>query len=291
MKYLFYIAMLLGLIACERQLNIDLPEFDPKLVVNSEFAPGKPMTFYLSESVQILDEPQLRSGIYSGRIIILEDSAVVFDKMTAIDSGFLYTTIVPKYGKHYEAFFDIDDYPLTVAEDIVPGEAPEFEITSFIPLGDRYQVNFNIKDLPNEQNYLIQAFLIGKKVNGTDTTLEERPVGFSSNDKVFLTNIYSFNSNNRFALFSDKVFSNSSREISINIKRTAGTEPGFFPEKVVLQISSLSASYFNYIVEITENNHVYGGPLSSASYDAGNIKNGLGIFGAYTYLTDTVSIR
>ena len=249
------------------------------------------MVFYLSKSSQLLEEPTLQSGIYTGRVIILEDSLVIYDQVAYIDSGFLYTTVVPKLDKNYEVILDIANFPLANAKDKVPNMLPDFNIEEVIQLGHNYQLNLKITDHPYAERYELQCMAIGKEFIGGDSVWTTKQLKFNSNDKIFLTNINSFRTPSRFALFTDDLFSSSVRNIRINVDRSLVDTDVFRAHYFVVQLSSLSEIYFDYILEIIENNHVYGGPLASDSYDAGNVDGGLGIFGAYTYRLDTIPIR
>jgi hypothetical protein len=279
------------MLSCERQLDFELEEYERKLVVNSIVAPGRPMVFYLSESSQTLEVPTYRSGIYTGRLIVTEDSAVIYNAVTAIDSGFLYTNLVPKPGSFYEVFFDIPNFPLARSFDLVPTLLPELQLIEVINLGDKYQIILSINDHLVKERYELQCFVRGKEAQAGDTVWVTKQVSFNSNDKVFLTNINSFRGSNTFSLFNDDLFSSSSTEIRINVNKNAFNSGGFDAKSFIVELGSLSETYFNYILEIIENNHVYGGPLASASYKAGNVEGGFGIFGAYTFVQDTISIQ
>jgi hypothetical protein len=174
---------------------------------------------------------------------------------------------------------------------LVPTLLPELQLIEVINLGDKYQIILSINDHLVKERYELQCFVRGKEAQAGDTVWVTKQVSFNSNDKVFLTNNNSFRGSNTFSLFNDDLFSSTSTEIRINVNKNAFNSGGFDAQSFIVELGSLSETYFNYILEIIENNHVYGGPLASASYTAGTVEGGLGIFGAYTFVQDTISIQ
>ncbi len=62
MKKILYILPLLGLFACDlqKQVDLNLPEYEPKLVVESYLRPGQPFVVTLLESTPFFDDVQVQ---------------------------------------------------------------------------------------------------------------------------------------------------------------------------------------------------------------------------------------
>lgn len=283
MKYLFYIALIIGLSACEKQLTIQIDDFEKQLVVNALASNKTPFTLNLSENAPILEEPQYRTGIYKGRLVIFEDDFLIFDKEVNIDSGLLVTSNFMQAGKTYEVLLDVDDYPVVNAVDVMPDADPEFDLRQLQAMGENYQLEVELRDNEGDDYYMILMYVVGRQAVGNDTVTAEKTLNFYSSDKLFISNINTIRANNHFAFFDDALLNGGSKMVDLQFAKSETLiKDGFVPKQIKVEVRSLSPKFFEYNIHLLENNHIYGGPLASASYFDGNIIGGLGFFGCYT---------
>lgn len=292
MRYLFYISLIMILTACEKQLTIELGEFEKHLVVNATASNKAPLSIMLSENAPLLDEPDYRSPIYSGRLVIFENNFLIYDKQLQIDSGELVTTNFMQAGKTYEILLDVDGYPVVNAKDRMPDNDPDFRVNSLEKVGENYQMNIKLSDDEGDDYYMMLLYLVGKQAVGNDTVIAEKPLNFSTSDKLFVTNINTIRANNHFAFYDDALLNESSRNATVQFpKSVAEVKDGFVPLQIRMEVRALSAQFFDYNIHLLENNHIYGGPLASASYTEGNVVGGLGFFGCYTSKSGIIDLQ
>lgn len=292
MKYLFYISFLLVFCSCEKQLTIEQGNLEKQLVVNATASNKTPLTLVLSENTALLDEPDYRSPIYSGRMVIFEDNFLIYDKLVAIDSGQLITSNFMQPGRSYEILLDVEGYPVINAMDRMPDKDPDFRVNSLNKLGESYQMNIKLSDDGGDDYYMMLLYIVGKQAVGNDTLIVEKPLNFSTSDKLFVTNINTLRANNHFAFYDDALLNGSSKNATVQFPSSvAVVKDGFVPKQIRMEVRSLSAQYFDYNIQLLENNHIYGGPLASASYTEGNIVGGLGFFGCYTTKSGIIDLQ
>jgi hypothetical protein len=82
----------------------------------------------------------------------------------------------------------------------------------------------------------------------------------------------------------------TTRQFEIQIAKSTLYTSGYIPEDILLQVNSVSETMYSYYINLLENTHIYGGPLSSVSRQNGNVEQGLGVFCFYTAARDSVTI-
>ena len=291
MKVLKFIALILIFTACEKQLTLRLDDFDKKLVVNAFANNTSALSINLGENSPILEEPTLESDIAEARIILFENDFLIYDKQLSLNKGLVETSNFLQMDKEYELIIDVEGYPVVTAKDKMPNTIPKLEITDIFSIGESVHMRVNVEDDGGDDQYMLLMNMRGYTVSNGDTIYGYRTQNFTSSDKLFISNINSIRANTHFTFFDDALLNSGTRSIELMIdKADTYTKAGFTPTAVRIELRSLSKSFFDYYLELIENNHIYGGPLASSSYFKGNIEGGLGIFGCYTSEDDHISL-
>ncbi|NNJ56064.1 MAG: DUF4249 family protein [Bacteroidia bacterium] len=291
MRGIFYIALLIALCSCEKQIPLTKFDFTEKLVLTSYNNAGENIGLWVSHSVNSVSIPKLDDIDGMAKVLLKEDGNIVFFNTILIEKGRLDLPIAAKLGSEYEIEIEFEDYPPILAKDIVPTIQPNTNLNGLVEYGDKYKATFSIQDQFHEEFYLVELYVTGKQKVGLDSVYASFPVNFSSPDKVFLSNISTVSSTSNFGVFSDELFNGGARDISLIFSKSELDEPNFTPSNVKLRLSSISSTMFYYYMDLLENNHIYGGPLASYSFNTGNIEDGLGIFSFYSAALDSVSLK
>lgn len=297
---------LLLLLGCEltATLEVDLPESEPVLTVNSFFTPDSTWKVHLSESSGLVDGRSRITDLASARVSIVPQDGGQIVRLRHIGGGFyVASSAFPRIGASYTLDVQAPDYPRVRAEDRVPEplEARHqytihklFEISA---LGSQFltaSVTIWLTDVPNQSNYyrllvLLEPRTVGEVKQLTFTApygsvLAENsgPEDLSSNDAG--TVLWE-------AVFSDESFDGQEEELSLDLKgksvRTCyneGPADELEGSPCILRVYLLHISENFYQYALTHRLHQSLADDSNAIPVAvsSNIENGFGIFAAYT---------
>jgi hypothetical protein len=301
------LASLLGLVACEKDLEYDVPGATPQLVVNSLFAKDSLLRIEVSVSASPGDGDQIRS-LRDARISLQQDNKQVKD--LTIDS--VYATPFNFTGNPVASVAPIKLYFHTTMSLVgttgvpysiyvsYPGMEPVSASTS-IPRPVRIrqtaetsnaaitvdgkplvQKSFQIDDRGNENYYAIEVLASPR---GRQTNPEK--ITFFSGEKVFAENLTVVDGQHSLGAYyrpdHGVYFSNGKFE-----GRTETMEFYLDPiyvsgdYLVVLRIFTLSREYFEFATSYQRQKANSGNPFAEPTQVFSNIEGGLGIFGGYS---------
>ena len=279
MKWVGYIALCITFMACEKEIELDDLGFTKKLVLNSFNEADSILTLKISSSVSTLNFPDTDFLNGQVNVLILKDNQMVYNNTVALSNGRFTVPIICLPSKVYEIQMEMDGFSTISAIDSVPNDPPNIKIDTVIKVNNSYKLSVNMTDVKGDNKYLLQLYSEGLEWNETDSVLKTKPLKFSSNDKIFLSNILTVNTSNSFALFEDMLFRNDKINFTLTIPEDSLNASDYIADNLKLKVSCISKTTYDYYIRVLENTHVYGGPLSSLSRDNGNVEQGLGIFG------------
>lgn len=283
MKYWFSLVILL-LISCQKETEIDIPRSNPKITVACFLVPGKQIEVFIHESIHIYDNqsvPIITANVelYSGDYFIAtipHDSSGIYCK----------PNLVPTVGKSYTIIVNVSKFDKIIAHTNipVPVSLDSIQLKRFVGTSKQgrslsklniyfkdsltkpgwYQYNCNVC---TDSTNMFGSLCIGNWFSYHASILES---GDKEND-LFANNLY--NENNKFLdLFYEE------------------PEYMFLPGDTVIyslsaQIYSLSEEMFRYSKSLKHYNknadNVW--QLNNPPTVYSNIKNGYGIFAGMSY--------
>lgn len=291
MRYLFIISLLIGLCSCEKQIPLTKFDFNEKLVLTSYNNTGENISLWVSHSVNSVSIPKLDDIHGMAKVLLKEDGNIVFFNSILVEKGRLELPALVQHGSTYELELEFEEYPPVLATDIAPTMQPDVSLVSLVEYGDKYKTTFRLQDQNSEEFYLAELYVTGKQKVGPDSVHKSFPVNFSSPDKVFISNISTVASSSNFGVFNDGLFNGGSRDIGLIFNKSDMAHPNFTPSEVKVRLSSISKTMYQYYIDLLENNHIYGGPLASYSFNTGNVEDGLGIFSFYSATGDSLAFN
>ncbi|MFT5055798.1 MAG: hypothetical protein ACI80H_000502 [Pseudoalteromonas distincta] len=290
MKYWSCIALLILLISCEKEIDLDDADFTKKLVLNTFLEADSSFIILLSTSVNTLSDPLERTLNGEAHVVLKIDETPIYNNKTDVINGTITLPLHCLKGEKYTLELSYDDYAIVRATDEVPILSPDIAIDTFIDNGEILKIIFTLKDPTESNKYFLQLKSKGKEVNGPFQVEATKALDFSSTDKLFFSNILTYNNSSSYALFSDELLNGTTRQFEIQIAKSSLYTSGYIPEDILLQVNSVSETMYSYYINLLENTHIYGGPLSSVSRQNGNVEQGLGVFCFYTAARDSVTI-
>jgi hypothetical protein len=268
-----YLLLLMFLMSCEREIYLPEEDRDQLPVINGFWDADGYLEIWVSETGKLLAVPELGKPFNDFNFTFIADNQPQISGITNLDSGFFSTRLSATSALKFRANITIAQKYFVTFEDDFPKNKPEFNIDTVIKNLDYLNVKATLKDHLESEYYLMDLRLIIQE-NG-DTSLI--PIGFSTNEKVFLSNLNTLRNTTNYVLFNDILFNNQFFDFSLKIRLD---EPKLIEDVIGVSITvkSLSQAYYQYLADILQANQIYSGPLSNNYNQIGNITNGLGYF-------------
>jgi hypothetical protein len=282
MRLIYLCLIALSISGCEKELQFDNPEFQPKLVVNGFVSTDSIANIGISRSTSTLSQPSKMLLAGKVKVLVLKDKLLLYSDSLALQNSMLEIPFKPIMGSHYELQVSHNDLPTIRATDTVPLSKPSVTISALTDEGTSYRLVLKIRDQMEINRYAINLNFRGKEQQGADSISKGYPITFTSSDKIFLSSIKTIATGSQLAIFNDETWNGTERSIELIFDKSLIQYPDFTPELVVLDVKVISKAMYYYYIEVNNNTHVYGGPLASVSRVVGNIDNGLGAFCFYT---------
>jgi hypothetical protein len=266
--------------ACSKPIDLDLPDYSSKLVINGEANTENVFSFQVSRSLPIMQAND-SSGylLKNAKVSIYHGPTFLGD---ALYQGTAYVlNQKPLANEQYSVRVSSAGYNPASATFTIPKQL-NMTTTYIDSIGldnDGFKVSeitLSFTDDPGIKNYyrlLIRYYNSG--------TLIWTPLNFNSNDIVFLNND---KLNDGSYLFSDRTFSGRTKVLTFNIP--FGLAMG--TPKYEVSIKSFSEDYYNYLRQTDTYNQNGNGVSNDPIILRTNVTNGLGIIGGVSNVRDTI---
>ena len=282
--YFFTFSMLFA--SCDIVVDLDIPEHERVLVVNSILTTDSMINASISHSVGAFDASSI-SYVNNATVEVYEDGVLLgemneevsfsYNYMDELDSTYVYNfNQNPVAGKIYSYEIAHPDYEAVRAETTVPA-AVKLNVNDVTLLSEQddekhYRVRFSFNDAPEDNFYRLRFRYQNEYYDGFND--------FESNDASMISSAGVQSDGATFygdeALFDDEMFNGTEKEISID----------FFvynkPLEYTLELTSVSESYYTYIRSLrahydNQDQFIFAGePVQVFT----NIENGLGVLGS-----------
>jgi hypothetical protein len=282
----FLFSLILLFSACDIVVDLDIPEHEPVLVVNSVLSIDSIMTAHVSHSKGAFDSNSI-SFVHNASVEVYEDGGLLglmdeiayYTNTANIDSSYVYhLNHKPTASKTYSYEIVHEDYEAVRAETHMPNAVDLIvEDVTLIEVDEyqsQYRTRFYFNDELNENYYRLR--LISKSNDYPDY-----PIDFESSDASIISSVGVESDGAAYwgseALFDDELFNGSKKEIILEFWWKS-----FYEAEYVLELTSVSKSYYTYIKSLTahynnQDQFLFAGePVQVYT----NIENGLGILGA-----------
>ncbi len=271
-----YCLLIIFLGGCVKEVQVELPEHQPKIVVNSFLSNDDTIKIHVSSSAKQTD--YLPNVLREAEVILASGSKT--DTLVAKNDGWYHSKLIAKAGNEYSIRVNAKGYKSVYARDIIPYPI-HFSIENFIARSGVNEFGFFnssldviIEDDPNCINYYEISYRNHKSVRRIDNGIfnsgiwSETP-GIKSEDTE----------GDQYLIFSDETFNGQKKQISIYYNYSNNID------SVSIFTKAVSFDYYCFKKSLTRHmqgqvsGDLWGGydiyPLFSM------IENGYGIFAAY----------
>lgn len=258
---------LLFFVGCEMIVEVDLPEHEPVLVVNSFFSPENPWVIRVNHSLGILDSNQIEP--VKNAKVELEVSGSQTYLLSRNSNGYYYNNAIPlpQVGKNYRVIVSAPGYEAVQGESHVPVAVQIDSVKSRRLLntsGDiELEITINFKDPVEIENYYQIAV---RRVDGPG--LYSGYLEFESDDLVF--------NRDGGTVFTDDLFNGNSYGLKITLysHQVHGAD-------VRVDFMTTTEEYYKYIKSYRQYEDHDENPFAEPVFVYNNVENGLGIFAGF----------
>ena len=303
------VALILIISACEKKLDIDIPEGEKHIVVNGIINTDSILTVSVSKSQNILDNDDI--SFLTEADVKLYRNDIFVQNLIHIDLGVYISTVVPDIGVNYKINVDYDNLKSVNADMILHNPVEIVSVDTIVEVHtnengefgsyQEYEIHYKIKieDDENTNDYyflalsLIQPFYEYDEYGlPTFVGYEETNEYFNTNDPVFRDNNNEFTLDGMFGcVFTDELFNGTQYTVNIS---TAYFFDGFAGkldgEEYLIKVKLLTVNedIYRYITSYNLNQQTKYDPFAQPVQIYSNIENGLGLFSGYTMYVDSL---
>lgn len=285
MKYnLIYIYLLVlcsaFFIGCEKDITVDLPEPESKVVVDGYVEPGKPIYVVLTRNAPYFApiDPNTINAFETGAIVLVNDgfttdTLIEASSFQGIDLQGVYFTLnmIGVEGRIYSLTVQTKNgetlSAITKLPAFVPLDSVWFQVQESLPDNDTLGFMWATLHDPDTLNNCYRWFAMRV---GKDSSFIA-PIGSSFEDKFINGTTFDF-AYNRGSII------NSTAEDDIN------DEAGFFKkgDSIIVKWCAVDRSTYEFWRDAETQVSNNGSPFSSPAPIHTNVKGGLGLFAAYS---------
>tara|TARA_Y100001954_G_scaffold89729_1_gene98249 strand:+ start:1751 stop:2635 length:885 start_codon:yes stop_codon:yes gene_type:complete len=288
--------------SCDIVVDLDIPEHERVLVVNSILTTDSMINASISHSVGAFDASSI-SYVNNATVEVYEDGVLLgemdeqaslsYDSSGELDSTYVYNfNQNPVAGKIYSYEIVHPDYEAVRAETTVPAEV-KLNVNDVTLLSEQdyekhFRVRFSFNDAREDNFYRL-------RLRNPNTYYGF--AYFESNDASMISSAGVQSDGATFygdeALFDDGMFNGTEKEISIDFfdSKSLWFEEEGIEVQFILELTSVSESYYTYIRSLrahfdNQDQFIFAGePVQVFT----NIENGLGVLGSMSL--DTVLLE
>lgn len=302
MKKLVYIFIVLctALVSCETVIDYELPESEPKIVLNGIFRQDSLWQVRLFESKNILESDDFKF-IAGAKVEIVDQNNQVID-LTYIGNG-VYKNLnnkSPQPNQTYMISAKAPGFDDVSASAVLPKAVPiaSVDTVTVSPQGyPEYKIDITFTDPPNEKNYYSLEIIysdtrvFNPNTEFADTFSVTYPLYFYNNDNGFTeTWIYGLDG----FYFSDDFFTGSQTRLTFFSEKPYGFNSPFeevLNMDIVILLKSVSEEVYLYQRSLTSQQQTNFDPFAQPVQVYNNINQGFGIFGGVSQSSYTLKIK
>ncbi len=289
LKFSFYLVFLIIIQACTKIIDIDLPEHDEKIIVNSIFTDGRRIKVHLTKSISVLEDS---IPLCENAFIQLLENNTVIDTLNR-SGDYYYSDVIPEVAKKYSMIISVSGMDSVICNDVIPEKVPiqSYKLADSVMIQEDglviMQFEFSFQD-PSGLNYYEISMNIDPKY-----------LWFMKNTDPVLVSSGLLDYEPKTLIFTDNLFEGKSISIKVNYAVEAYIFPriGNGPEyRYNLNVSfrSISESYYLYRQkQIVYQYGLYSDIFTGASEPVqlySNITGGYGIFAGYSSDNRTIDV-
>jgi len=285
LRYSFYLIFLIIIQACTKIIDIDLPEHEEKIIVNSFFTDGRPVKVHLSKSISVLEDS---IPLCENAFIQLLENNTVIDTLNR-SGDYYYSDVIPEVAKDYSLNISVPGMDSVICHDVIPEKVSiqSYKLTDSLMVDEDglpiMQIEFNFTDPPEINYYEISI------------EIDRGGLWIQKNTDPVLVSTGLLDYEPRTLIFSDNLFDGTTTSVKVNYSIQVNTGSGPQYDYILfVSFRSISESYYLYRQkQIVYQYSLYSDVFTGASEPVqlySNINGGYGIFAGYSADNRTIEV-
>lgn len=290
---LLFISLWLFLIySCEKIIDIDIPERERKIVLNSLITPDSLIKIHLSESESILKAGFSMDIIENATVQLYENNSFAALLLYTGEGCYVSSDFYPREESQYRVEVSVPGKDPVSSSVLIPDTVKIISIDTNIISSNKewaeLQVRLKFVDPKEIDNYyIVKAKTFGRDpINPALSGFGPMNVYLESESPI----ISKYGKPEGGLVFSDKLIDGSTYELSFDLY--------FYPYGsdslstfIHFYLQSISESYYYYVVSKAMQEELTDNPFAEPVQVYNNIEGGLGIFGAYSSSVDSFRLN
>ena len=274
--------LIVGMVACQKELPFDQEVVTPKLVVNGLFTQDSVWKVHLSRSLSVIDEGELQA-VSDGNVVIKNAAG---NQVAALqyegDGVYAAASEMPAIDVPYTIEASAPGYATVTATDRIPGSVQILSLDTLSKRGpqgdDVLEFSLTFTDPAGLANYyMIQLTVSVTYVEpGFDTIQYSYPQGVYCNDPN-LENVTATDNYHRELLLNDQSIDGQTYTLKFEMP-DIGFGSGDELDGVLISLISSSETFFNYRKSYQAYQQGEGNPFAQPVQVYSNVEGGFGIF-------------
>lgn len=288
MRKLFFALCCIALVSCEKEIEFDNEDTEPKLVVNGVFQSDSVWSVHVSYSLNVLDQADI-TYLSNASVKLKDGNGNLIEDLVHQGEGYYVSPsgFQPVIGNAYRVEVSHPNYPTVNALSSQPFPVA-FAVTDTLTISTTYddflQVNFSLPDpgvLGNR--YEVRAYAYNENIyydswgNPIDTVITIDPLTLSSNSVYFENGDGGERYTNR--LFSlDDVYNGQTTDFVVNVHLWSAA----YNSPIYLVVNHCSEEYYRFSYSYQKYTETAGDPFAQPVQVYSNVENGIGVFGGFS---------
>ena len=309
---IYFAILILTISACKKEIKIDIPENERKVVVNGVFNVGEPIVLWVSKSKSMLEKSDIES-LDNAEIKLFENDEYIttletenhfwYEKYNWDQNNYQVDSIYRNvyYSKNMEVSADKKYKIEIIAPGLDKKASVEFKAPTLVPIlkldtttvktdqwSSNLQFDLQMDDPGNEENF----YVINVKIKEIEWYENELGEIYSSYYEYFAyleTEDILINSGNiwidKGLIFNDRLFDGKLQHVIFKTIPYTSSQSDTTYYQVILR--SISKDYYNYLVTLSLYNNSEGNPIAEPVSVKSNVENGFGIVTAVNQWIDS----
>ena len=282
------------LFACEQDIEIEIKDDTPKIVLNGWLRSGEVPTIRLNESLGVLSNSE-NPPISNAEVQLYENEELI-GLMVMDEAGkYVMPSFIVKAGSSYQVKVTAANFPDVEAEVEVPykldDENTNINYTTIYAAGsdstvvERGQIDISLKDETAESSYFLLSMLYVDEYYDAafseDTTVNRNLTNPPLSKDPLFQQIYV--SGGAYLSFSDSYFSEASYEANLYSDYDLRgyeyqDEFEYYSEYYLIKVEQVSKGLYQYLLSLEDNQ--YPEAFTEPTQVFSNVSGGYGILGA-----------
>lgn len=303
MKKLIYILVTIFFIsACEKEIDIDIPDRERKIVVNSTFTTDQTLTVNLSKTLSIIDR---------AAVVFLDDASIklyqegeFIEDLEFINNGNYISSNNLSASTNYTIEVTRNGNVATATNHIpTPIEILSLDTSRVTFFGEKYfELEVEFKDNGQEDNFYMftldnfksEVYEYIDEFGNTISDTSYYSDSYFESDDIIIEN-WLYLEGKEYIMFTDNLISGNTYKLTVRFYLDSyGFDYDFVGNldqmMIIAHLFSVSEAYYQYFKTYSMHRNAIENAFAEPVQVYSNVENGLGVFAGFSLDSDSIAV-